>query len=90
MSKHKHHEAITAWANGETIEWSFDGRDWKSLNNNEPRFDEMLKYRVKPYMPELFEFAEKRLGLDLHGQTFADLLGLFEHYTSIGGSKEQP
>lgn len=29
-------------------------------------------------MPELMDFAEKRLGLDLHGQTFADLVGLFD------------
>lgn len=32
-------------------------------------------------MSELMEFAEKRLGLDLHGQTFADLVGLFDALT---------
>ena len=54
---HKHAEVIKAWANGETIEWSFDGQEWRPLNNNEPRFDEMLKYRVKPVRPDFLAMS---------------------------------
>lgn len=61
MTKHTHHEAIIAWANGETIEWSFDGKEWNPSNNNEPRFNEMLKYRVKPAEPERADYPKTRM-----------------------------
>ena len=33
-------------------------------------------------MDELIAFAKDRLGLDLHGQTFADLVGLFDDFSA--------
>lgn len=48
MAAHKHAEVIKAWADGAQIEWRFsNAEEWRALNNNEPRFDEMLQYRVK-------------------------------------------
>lgn len=38
-------------------------------------------------MDELMTFAKYRLGLDLHGQTFADLVGLFDAASTIGAAQ---
>jgi hypothetical protein len=54
MKAHKHAAVIKAWAEGSAIEWRFgESEEWRPLNNNEPRFDEMLQYRVKPAQPRM-------------------------------------
>lgn len=45
QKKHKHYDAIIAFANGSTIEWR-DKFDWEDIDN--PGFYEEFEYRVKP------------------------------------------
>ena len=68
---HVHAEVIHAWADGQDVEWSFNGCDWVTTNVN---FGETLswspkvKYRVKPKPPkviELYAYAEFYKGTDL-------------------------
>jgi len=55
---HVHAEVIHAWADGQDVEWSFNGCDWVTSNVN---FGETLswspkvKYRVKPTPPKIIE-----------------------------------
>lgn len=44
--RHKHADAIIAWANGEEIEYSFDGSEW--FRASTPQWDENTEYRIKP------------------------------------------
>lgn len=55
MTKHKHAEVIKAWADGAVIEWGFGGNEWSPLNTSEPRFDEILSYRVKRDEPDMIQ-----------------------------------
>lgn len=49
---HKHAEIIKAWADGAHIQWRFtDAEQWKDLSTDSPRFDELLKYRIKHAAP---------------------------------------
>lgn len=49
-TKHKHRDAITAWANGEECEFfSPISEKWEPLNpNSVPAFYEDYQYRIKP------------------------------------------
>jgi len=44
-TKHKHYDAIVAWANGEEIQHELKG-DWVDIN--EPDWYETVNYRIKP------------------------------------------
>ena len=48
-TKHKHAEVIKAWADGEEIEFLFngDGKTWRPCHSNKPGWDETVNYRVK-------------------------------------------
>ncbi len=47
MAKHKHYEAIVAWAEGKTIQVaSSHGENWATITRPEWMVD--LRYRVKP------------------------------------------
>jgi len=68
---HVHAEVIHAWADGQDVEWSFNGCDWVTSNVN---FGETLswspkvKYRIKPKPPkntELYANAGLCRGTDL-------------------------
>jgi len=51
---HKHAAVIIAWATGGDIQWRFtDTSEWHDLVSPSPAWDEMLKYRVKPFAPDL-------------------------------------
>ena len=44
---HKHCDLIVAWANGADIQF-FDDGQWIDCNENNPRWHEEMRYRVKP------------------------------------------
>jgi hypothetical protein len=43
--KHKHAELIKKWADGAEIEYSFEGKYWRFIDN--PSWDEKYNYRLK-------------------------------------------
>lgn len=54
MPKHKHYDVIVAWASGEEIEWSADGKNWYHRDAGDRRaheWFESLYYRVEPKIP---------------------------------------
>ena len=51
MPKHKHYDVIVAWANGEEIQWSKDGKSWYRHDGGQPSWIEGIYYRVKPKIP---------------------------------------
>lgn len=49
MSKpHKHRDAIIAWANGEEIEFSYQGSKWLDYSEECGMFNDNIDYRIKP------------------------------------------
>lgn len=49
MPRHKHADAIIAWANGEEIEFrNMDMDHWLPMNRANPMWHEYAEYRVKP------------------------------------------
>lgn len=56
--KHKHHDAIVAWAKGAVIESKVSGK-WREAGT--PCFYPDLEYRIKPEKSEALVAAEKQL-----------------------------
>jgi transcription antitermination factor NusG len=56
--KHKHHDVIIAYANGDKIQTRFDKRyDWEDVKN--PHFYDHIEYRIKPETkPDFSLYAE--------------------------------
>jgi len=55
---HVHTEVIKAWADGQDVEWSFDGCEWSTANLNSGEilsWSPKVKYRVKPRSPKVIE-----------------------------------
>ena len=55
---HVHTEVIKAWADGQDVEWSFDGYEWSTANLNSGEilsWSPKVKYRVKPKSPKVIE-----------------------------------
>lgn len=50
---HVHAEVIKAWADGEKIQWSDDGNNWREAPV--PSWAEQNYYRVKPKPPKVIE-----------------------------------
>ena len=62
MPKHKHYDVIVAWANGEEIEWSDDGKNWHLRDagvSPATWWFESLYYRVKPKTPMYRLYSNK-------------------------------
>ena len=60
MPKHKHYDVIVAWANGEEIEWSEDGKIWfGGQPASSPSWLENYFYRVKPKTPMYRLYSDK-------------------------------
>lgn len=62
MAKHKWHDVIVAWANGEEVQYMSKGlKEWRDQPS--PSFDISLEWRVKPKQPmyRLYTYREDKV-----------------------------
>lgn len=73
--KHKHAEAIKAWADGARIQFKFPREsEWSDIEKSmRPSWDDALDYRVKPADDEHHHTVYKHVSYTAqHGMVFVD------------------
>ena len=60
LTPHMHQKEIIAWANGATIQSSFQSAAWLDIRLNKPAWSSVCRYRIKPELTHTQQAIEQK------------------------------